>query len=62
MTGVIATTELAIALKDHAAPLLVLEHDDPRWAYFSLYNALAQEELAVLAEQDRGDRPDSPDG
>lgn len=42
LSGVIVTAELARRLRGHRDDLALIEHEDPRWAYFSLYNHMAE--------------------
>ena len=42
IAGVLATPELAPAIKAARADIVTIEHEDPRWAYFTLYNHVAE--------------------
>jgi UDP-3-O-[3-hydroxymyristoyl] glucosamine N-acyltransferase len=42
IAGAIVTPDLADLLRGAGQDLVVIEHEDPRWAYFSLHNALAE--------------------
>lgn len=41
ISGTFVTPQLAGRLRDRRADLCLIEHEDPRWAYFSLYNHIA---------------------
>lgn len=41
IAGVIVTPALSTRLRDDGAACAIIEHEDPRWAYYSLHNELA---------------------